>query len=817
MRQAANPALRSARSLPIPEPCVRLGCPTDQNTAAGTGPPRKESVPMMSRAARLLFLCAAIVLPAATHAVSILMPREPDLPPLEMKSEIIAVAIDGPVARTHLTQVFHNPHPRVLEGTFLVTLPKGAQVTDFVLTMNGEKVHGDVLESGEARQIYTDIVRKMRDPGLLEYVDAQTLKFRIFPIPANGDMPVELEFAQPLERKGDLYSFELASSGRWQSAPADETDLSLQLDWPGGIGVLYSPSHKIEESKKGDGTRVVVPGYSSGEGRPFQLLLAPADKDLALHLIAYQPDTSGDGTFMLMIHPPREGALAKALPKTVTFVLDVSGSMNENGKIEQARVALRQCLGALAPEDHFNIMTFSTGVESFRRAPVPASKEELAAAREFVEGFRAHGGTNIDEALKRAVSQETAGRIHQVLFLTDGLPTVGVTDKELILSHLRDANQDALRVFAFGVGYDVNTHLLDAIAEDTRALSEYVGPEEDLEVKVSTLFDSIAHPVLSDLALDINGVEIRDLFPIDLPDLFLGQDLLVFGRYRGHGTATALLKGNAGDKEYTHEATLRFPETTDGDARYVAALWANRKVGYLLDEIRRNGETRELREEVLELALEYNLVTPYTSFLVVEDAELERDNIVRSRFSQTQDYDPMAGTVSQGDVYRVKEGTSPQLSNMPPVVITDRVAQRRAGRSGIVGSFGTKASAPGTLQEQTGEKSVQFSRDLRVMKGAETLSAASSESTASVRRIDGETFAFDGERWRQEMQTDDQAKTLKVKYLSDAYFALIDRFPGKTKAITLGEQVTLKLGGYVVEIGAEGVAKADGLPEDLKP
>ncbi|MBI5153933.1 hypothetical protein HZA57_01745, partial [Candidatus Poribacteria bacterium] len=202
----------------------------------------------------------ALVLPAAAPAISILIPDDPAYPPLTIRSQVIDVDIDGPVARTRLEQVFTNPHPRELEGQFLLPLPKGAQITDFVMIINGQEVHAQALEREEAERIYTDIVRRMQDPGLLEYLDGQTFRVRVYPIPASGDLPIQLSFAQPLRREGELMAFDFATGYNFRQTVETETDLAVHLRWGAPLGTIYSPTHtvNVERSKDGDSADVFV-------------------------------------------------------------------------------------------------------------------------------------------------------------------------------------------------------------------------------------------------------------------------------------------------------------------------------------------------------------------------------------------------------------------------------------------------------------------------------------------------------------------------------------------------------------------------------
>jgi Ca-activated chloride channel family protein len=242
------------------------------------------------------------------------------------------------------------------------------------------------------------------------------------------------------------------------------------------------------------------------------------------------------------------------------------------------------------------------------------------------------GGTAIDDALQKALAlrdgRDAVERVPTdkdrplvIIFLTDGRPTIGTTDEDQIVANVKRHNEGRTRVFCFGIGTDVNTHLLDKITEETRAVSQYVLPEEDLEVKVSNFFSKIKEPVLTNPKLKFSGdVRVTKLYPSPLPDLFRGDQLVLAGRYSGRGDSAVVLEGtvNGATRKFTYEVS--FPREAD-DHDFIPRLWATRRVGYLLDEIRLHGENAELKDEVTELARRYNIVTPYTAYLIVEDED----------------------------------------------------------------------------------------------------------------------------------------------------------------------------------------------------
>lgn len=290
-------------------------------------------------------------------------------------------------------------------------------------------------------------------------------------------------------------------------------------------------------------------------------------------------------------------------------------------KIEQAREALKFCVNSLNSRDRFNIIKFNTGIEKFKNKPVYFSRASSREAMEFIKGIEANGGTNIDmalgEALKMLRGDKEAGTI---LFLTDGLATVGETNPASILDNVKESNSNDVRMFIFGVGYDVDIHFLDKLSLQNHALSTYVRPQKDIEVKVSSLYTKISHPVLQDIKLNFGRISNFDVYPIELPDLFKGSQLLVLGRYKGSGKSSVRLSGIIQGQEKVFGFRENFPKNNLAND-FLPRLWAARKIGYLLDEIRLNGEKKELVDEIVALSKKYGIITEYTSFLIDEDME----------------------------------------------------------------------------------------------------------------------------------------------------------------------------------------------------
>src|SRR5207302_3861812 len=343
-----------------------------------------------------------------------------------------------------------------------------------------------------------------------------------------------------------------------------------------------------------------------------------------------QQSAGEDGSFMLLLAPGRAAEVGEPLRRDVVAVLDVSGSMSGD-KLDQAKAALVQLLGGLRRTDRFRVVTFGSGVRRYTVGWTDASADSVRAAQDWVRRLDTGGGTNIAGALTEALTaQPREGALGVVVFLTDGLPTVGETDPER-LADQAERSRGPFRVFAFGIGYDVNTYLLDRLTDRARGVTEYILPGRDIEQIVGALATKISSPVLTDLALRGDGIEFYDLQPERLPDLFAGDELVVFGRYRGAGSAerTVTVTGRRNGHEEHFSAAARFGGEASGND-YIPQLWAARKAGALSRELRLHGPNSELVSELKRLALRYGILTEYTSYLVQEPNQV----VVRPLFDR---------------------------------------------------------------------------------------------------------------------------------------------------------------------------------------
>jgi Ca-activated chloride channel family protein len=553
---------------------------------------------------------------------------------LTIRYHNVSVTIENQIAITRVEQEFVNQHDWEVEGTYIFPIPEGASLSEFVMWVDGIPVEGKILPAEEARMIYEEIVRERRDPALLEYIGQGAVQARIFPIPPGGSRKIDLEYSQVLPIDNGLVKYVYPLNTEKFSAQALE-NCSVRVEILSDIPLrsLYSPTHQDRIFVERDGDQRALIGYEEQNVLPdqdFELVYTVSQQEIGLNLLTYVDESESvfldqAGYFLLMVSPSIE--VDQIVPRDIVLVLDTSGSM-EGEKLVQAKAAAAYVLQHLNQEDRFNVIAFSTGVKHFAYDLQPRSRASEALA--WLEGMPALGGTNINQALLEAASlrnpteDSNTARPLVLLFLTDGLPTEGVTEIDQILANIRGNSTHYLRLFAFGVGDDVNTELLDTLASENRGLASYVRPGERIDEEVSTLFAKIKTPVLTNIKIDFGDVLVDEIYPPVLPDLYAGSQLILTGRYRvpvgSSGRTNITLAGEVNSRVKTYQYQADFDNSFDGfgSNSYIPRLWATRKIGYLLNQIRYQGENKEWVDAIVQLSIRYGIVTPYTSFLVTE-------------------------------------------------------------------------------------------------------------------------------------------------------------------------------------------------------
>jgi Ca-activated chloride channel family protein len=575
----------------------------------------------MKRFTLLLLLCATLLasLPESVLADGMVLPLTLDAGYVAVRYHHVTVEIDDHHAVTRVEQEFYNPHDVPVDGRYLFPVPPEAVLSDFTAEVDGEGRAVTRQEGAVTNEALFQAVEAQHDPSLLRYADWETLAFDLS-LPAGGSRGMTLTYEEVLAPSGGLLHYHyVLSTERYSSLPLESVSVSVDLRSSQGLGTIYSSSHEVTTERLGEGrARVTWAAEGVQPSEDFDLFFAPAEGGFGGGLLT--GELAGEGHFLFLFAPEAEAGRGDALPKDIVFVIDRSGSM-AGEKIVQARDALRFILGQLNSGDRFSIVSFDDRLEVFSPGLRPADAAARADARRFVDRLHDRGGTDIDAALGRGLEVLGAGgrraeATPMVVFLTDGMPTAGIVDEALILQRAGEANVEVdARLHVFGVGYDVNTHLLDRLAAENGGSVTYVQPDENLELVLSGFYRRIAKPVLTDLTLEFEGVRVEELYPAQLPDLFEGSSLLVTGRYEEGGSDIVVrVRGRAGEEERAY--AYAFDPAESGEHDFVPRLWATRRVGHLLDRVRVEGESPALVEEIRGLGLGYGIVTPYTTFAV---------------------------------------------------------------------------------------------------------------------------------------------------------------------------------------------------------
>ncbi len=548
-------------------------------------------------------------------------PLSPDY--LAVRYHNVNVTIEDGHAVTVVEQEFYNPHDVAVAGRYLFPVPPGAILSRFEATVDGQRQAVARQDAATTNAALYGVVRERRDPSLLRYADWESLAFDLN-LPPGGSRQMTLKYEEVLAPDGGLYHYRyVLSTERYSSQPLDKVLVTVDLRSSSGLASLYSSGHAVTTERLGPGrARVRWEAQNVNPVEDFDLYFAPAESGFGGGLLTGERD--GQNHFLFLFSPEVEPHQADTLPKEIIFVLDRSGSMSGE-KIEQAKSALQFILGQLGEKDRFSIVSFNDQRTVWADSLQWVGQGTVRNARRFVDRISAGGSTDLEAALQAGLDilaqSENRGATRLVVFLTDGLPTAGITDEQAIHRLVTDRNEALeARLHIFGVGYDVNTHLLDRLAADNGGTVTYVQPGENLEAALTGFYAKIAYPLLTDLEVEFEGLEAGDLYPETLPDLFQGSSLLLTGRYRATGEmATVRVRGRAGDEQ--REYTYHFNLAESGGHDFVPRLWATRRVGALLDKVRIQGETPALVEEIQGLGLSYGIVTPYTTFIVQAQAQ----------------------------------------------------------------------------------------------------------------------------------------------------------------------------------------------------
>jgi Ca-activated chloride channel homolog len=574
---------------------------------------------------------------------------------VEITGVTAGVVVVEQVATTTLDIELKNRTGSRQEAELLVPVPEGAAIRGLDFQGAGKEPSAELLPKDKAVSTYKSIVAQIKDPALLEFAGLNLIRSSVFPLDPHGTQKIRVTYEHLLPSDGPRVDYVLPRTESIDYNVSWEVSVKIKSKQP--ISTVYSPSHEVSCERVGKFEAAVKVGREAmGEPGPLQLsYLQDLGEGVTASLLAYPDPRIGGGYFLLLAGLPADASTTDGderpvVNREVSVVIDRSGSMTGE-KLRQAQDAALQVIQGLHDGEAFNVIDYSDWIASFMPKPVVKNKKNAEDARHYLRRLQAGGGTNIHDALLEALRPEPVeDMLPIVLFLTDGLPTVGVRKEVAIREAAEKANKHNRRIFTFGVGYDVNAPLLSHLAQKSRAVSTFVLPNEEIEAKVSQVYRRLFGPVLAQPTLEVVDArgeattrQVLDLLPDEVPDLFESDKLVLLGKYCGEGPLRFKLCGEFRGKSRSFDFQFKLDSATTKNS-FVPRLWASRKIAVLIDEIRQAGadqsssgsvvsasaandpKMKELVDEIVRLSVEYGILTEYTAFLAREGTDLNRRN-----------------------------------------------------------------------------------------------------------------------------------------------------------------------------------------------
>lgn len=735
-------------------------------------------------------------------------------PTLEYKIDKIDVQVNltDQAAEVQLSQTFTNEGSTQMEASFMFPLPYDSAIDQLTLMVDGKEFPAKLMAADKAREVYEGIVRKNRDPALLEWMGYGMFKTSVFPIPPKASRTVSLKYTQLCKRVNGLTDFLFPlSTAKYSTKPVEKIAVHVTINSADPIRNVYSPTQEIKIQRPTEKSASI--SWDAEKIVPksdFRLLFDVGTEKLTTRTLSFKPNTADEeGYFLILGSPEIKSKDDKPLPKNIFFAIDNSGSMMGK-KMEQAKEALKYVIKNLRDGDSFNLLTYNSSVRMYKDTLQTSNEENRSAALVFAEGVYAGGGTDINTAMKIALEQlgkSGNSNPNYILFLTDGCPTVGETNDMKIAENARKNNTCKARVFSFGVGYDLNSRLMDKLVRDSSGQSEFVREDENIEERVSRLFNRLQSPVMTNVQLAFepdgdsqakkNGVPMTNrLYPDSGFDVFAGEQLVISGRYKYPGKGVLKVSGTVGpeDKlEFTYPIEL-VGESSDTRYAFTEKLWAMRRIGNILDDLDLNGQNKELMDELIALSIKHGIMTPYTSFLADENSRLDvasNSGRAQSRANamdtNTSNFSGVAQRSMKGSFKMAQNLAQNDVAQQQAEMALDSVMAEEAPAAAPVMAGGSRVARRDFYAQQA----LPVPR-----RGAEENASVASEKLAmqqNVRQIRNRTFFYKNNQWVDSSLSETQQNVApqRVKQFSDEYFAIAKKYGQEISAYMAFDQPVL--------------------------
>lgn len=570
---------------------------------------------------------------------------------IPLKRTDVKAHITGMIADVRVTQKFYNDLSDNIEAVYMFPLSPGSAVTEFEIIVDKRVIKSKIKEKEEAKNIYEKARNEMKKTALLQEQKSDLFTLSVANIEPGQEIIVNIRYHETVKCEEGVFEFLFPMTvtpkyaGKEKKGVPDflegktsppvlksekdcgrEISISVNLDAGFEIGDLSSPGHEISVRENGKSLREIE---ISGEipNKDFILKYSPKGEELEKNLTFYREENKS-GTFMFHLVPKVDYGPEEIVKREMIFVLDRSGSMC-GPPMDQAREALKKCLRTLRGGDSFSIITFDDRIEYLSERSMEFNDKNLIKADNFIDRTDARGGTEILLALKYAFAiPESKDSLRQIVFLTDG----AVWDEDSSLKEVVKSLGNA-RIFTFGIGPSVNRYFLSKMASLGRGTEQFITFPEELGEAIENFSKQTSRPVLCDLSIEVEGIALSDMYPLPIPDLYCGETLYLLGRFHSSGRGKAVLFGRTRNEKFREEFTVEFPEKDDNNP-VIETVWAKKRVEFLKDLERENPANKhDYRDEILSIGLKYNLITPYTSLVAVEDVpdkgEREKKEIVR--------------------------------------------------------------------------------------------------------------------------------------------------------------------------------------------